>query len=680
MSSAHSPATPRMTTAVRILLCGAAVATVAHGMFTVFGVGKPGLNDIFNEWLYDVVIVAAALACLLRGILVRDDRAAWLMIAAGTWLWAIGDVYWNFKLANLDEIPYPSAADFFYISGYPAFFAGLAMLTHVRLNRFEKGVWLDGLIGALAVSAIGAAFLYPAFQGSTEGNTATVAVNLAYPLGDLLLAAFVVAAVALSGWRPDRSWALLGGGLVGDGVCRWRLPSAGGDDGLRGRVVVRHPVARRRNGDRRGRLDAGRADPAGCLGHAAHARASGAVCARWCRGAALRPLRAGLGPRDLALGSIAPARRRPDGPCIRGEREPASRISVRRHSRIPSPGSETAAGCCATSNGSPARLGAGSGDWSRSSTSTGSRATTTASATSPETCCSRAWARSWRPRLSLMVLPTGSVETSSASSRLSAGRRPRRLPRPRRSHCAKTERRSRSAVRGARCCFPRRRRPGQTPSGLQIAGCTPRKGTAPGLRRAPDDGGPDADAARARTGARNAPRGRGPARGRARSLSRARTARRWMSCPSRSDARRRQDGGSGPDPRQAGPAERPRMGGDPNSHADRGADPGVRACSRPGREAGSLQPRAVGWPRLSRMGSPARTYRSGRGSSRSATPTRRWSRTGRGAVPRIRMPRWPSCANAPGRSSTRVSSTSSAAGSSARSVRRASRRRPLPLV
>ena len=58
MSSAHSHATPRMTTAVRILLCGAAVATVAHGMFTVFGVGKPGLNDIFNEWLYDVVIVA----------------------------------------------------------------------------------------------------------------------------------------------------------------------------------------------------------------------------------------------------------------------------------------------------------------------------------------------------------------------------------------------------------------------------------------------------------------------------------------------------------------------------------------------------------------------------------------------------------------------------------------------
>ena len=92
------------------------------------------------------------------------------MIAVGAWLWAIGDVYWNFKLANLDEIPYPSLADFFYVSGYPAFYAGLAMLTHVRLNRFEKSVWLDGLIGALAVAAIGAAFLYPALQGSTDGE------------------------------------------------------------------------------------------------------------------------------------------------------------------------------------------------------------------------------------------------------------------------------------------------------------------------------------------------------------------------------------------------------------------------------------------------------------------------------------------------------------------------------
>ena len=37
------------------------------------------------------------------------------------------------------------------------------------------------------------------------------------------------------------------------------------------------------------------------------------------------------------------------------------------------------------------------------------------------------------------------------------------------------------------------------------------------------------------------------------------------------------------------------MGGDPDSHTDRGADTGVRAGTRPGRKAGPLQPRALGW-------------------------------------------------------------------------------------
>ena len=203
-----------MPTAAVILLCAAVGGTIAHALFTVFGVGKPGLSSVFNEWVYDGVLIAGAVACLLRGVLVGRERTAWLTIAVGVWLWAVGDIYWNLKLSQLDEIPYPSLADAFYVGGYPPLLAGIAMLTRARLDRFEKSSWLDGLIGALAVGAVGAAFLYPAFQGSTEGDVATVAVNLAYPLGDLLLLSFVVAAVALSGWHADRGWTLFGGGLV----------------------------------------------------------------------------------------------------------------------------------------------------------------------------------------------------------------------------------------------------------------------------------------------------------------------------------------------------------------------------------------------------------------------------------------------------------------------------------
>ena len=56
--------------------------------------------------------------------------------------------------------------------------------------------------------------MFPAFQGATEGNVQTVAVNLAYPLGDLRLLSFVVGAVSLTGWRLDRGWGLMGGGLA----------------------------------------------------------------------------------------------------------------------------------------------------------------------------------------------------------------------------------------------------------------------------------------------------------------------------------------------------------------------------------------------------------------------------------------------------------------------------------
>ena len=40
------------------------------------------------------------------------------------------------------------------------------------------------------------------------------AVNLAYPVGDVILLAFLAAVLALTGWRPGRTWVLLGGALA----------------------------------------------------------------------------------------------------------------------------------------------------------------------------------------------------------------------------------------------------------------------------------------------------------------------------------------------------------------------------------------------------------------------------------------------------------------------------------
>jgi len=80
---------------------------------------------------------------------------------------------------------------------------------------------MDGLIAGLAVSALGAALIIGTILQRAQGNTAAVATTLAYPIGDVLLLASVTAVLALTGWRPGRTWAVLGAGLalsaVGDG-------------------------------------------------------------------------------------------------------------------------------------------------------------------------------------------------------------------------------------------------------------------------------------------------------------------------------------------------------------------------------------------------------------------------------------------------------------------------------
>jgi len=129
-------------------------------------------------------------------------------------VWTIGDIYYTVALQDLEEPPSPSWADVGYLLCYPAWYAGLILLARSRVRGFQASVWLDGLIGALVVAALGAAVLLPPILAATEGSPAAVATNLAYPLLDILLIAFVVGVFGLTGWRPGRDWLLIGGALA----------------------------------------------------------------------------------------------------------------------------------------------------------------------------------------------------------------------------------------------------------------------------------------------------------------------------------------------------------------------------------------------------------------------------------------------------------------------------------
>jgi diguanylate cyclase (GGDEF)-like protein len=172
-------------------------------------------GPLFGKGAYWVVIVGASLLTLFRARSLRGrEGLAWWLIGLGSLMWASGDVYWTLVLAKRDVIPVPSISDAGYLALYPLVFAGLCLLLSARVENAPRTLWVDGLTGALAAGALSAAVVLQTVLNTVGGDKLGVATNLAYPIGDLILLAVVVAAFALRGWRADRTWTLLGIGIV----------------------------------------------------------------------------------------------------------------------------------------------------------------------------------------------------------------------------------------------------------------------------------------------------------------------------------------------------------------------------------------------------------------------------------------------------------------------------------
>jgi two-component system cell cycle response regulator len=213
---------PRLRVGLQALGALTGLALLAYVTHIVFGVGSPGLDTLFQDWVYCGLIVAAAAACMTRGVAVPQERAAWLVMGAGLMAWAAGEIVWTVVYADQVETPHPSAADVLYLAWYPASYVALLLLARSRTDTFRSSLWLDGAIAALTVAALIATLAFQPIVDATSGGPAEIAVNLAYPVGDLLLLALVVTVFGLNGWRPDPVWLLIGGGLaltaVADGL------------------------------------------------------------------------------------------------------------------------------------------------------------------------------------------------------------------------------------------------------------------------------------------------------------------------------------------------------------------------------------------------------------------------------------------------------------------------------
>jgi two-component system cell cycle response regulator len=204
---------PRLRAGLQAFGALTGAALLAYAAHVVFGFA-PGLDAFFEDYVYTGLIVAAGAICLLRGFAVAEERGAWLTMGAGLCAWAAGEISWSVLSADGATPPIPSVADALYLAFYPASYTALLLLARSRTDSFRTSLWLDGGIAALTVAALIATLAFQPIVDATGGTATEIAVNLAYPAGDLLLLTLVVTLFGLNGWRPDLVWLLIGGGMA----------------------------------------------------------------------------------------------------------------------------------------------------------------------------------------------------------------------------------------------------------------------------------------------------------------------------------------------------------------------------------------------------------------------------------------------------------------------------------
>ena len=168
----------------------------------------------FYEALYDLVVLAAGLACFLRILSGGRERGAWIAISAAILSSALVEFYLTAFLAHDPDAPFPSLADAGYLSFYPLAALGIFLMIRARWRTLDWRLWMDGAIAALGTAALGAALVFEFVADRATGTPLQVAVTLAYPLGDTLMLALVVGIVALTRWHPGRTWSLILLGLA----------------------------------------------------------------------------------------------------------------------------------------------------------------------------------------------------------------------------------------------------------------------------------------------------------------------------------------------------------------------------------------------------------------------------------------------------------------------------------
>lgn len=185
----------------------------------------------------DAVSVALSVVCVVVmavGVVRNRPRhpLAWWLVTSGVALWVAGDVLWIFYVWVLHADPFPSLADVLYLAAYVFLATGCWLFVRARRGGHDREGLIDSAIFTVGFCLLSWTFLMRPTLAAVEDSLLARVLGTAYPLGDVLLLAFLIRLLTTSGGRTPAFRLLIAGFgtmLVAD--CSYQLVSLSSDDG-----------------------------------------------------------------------------------------------------------------------------------------------------------------------------------------------------------------------------------------------------------------------------------------------------------------------------------------------------------------------------------------------------------------------------------------------------------------
>lgn len=190
-----------------------------YAVLAVFAIGYVVVDSLGFEWSWlegwgvNGFEIVAGLLCILKAADLKRSRTIPILIGIGLLCWAAGDIANTIQFGEATPVS-PSLADAFYVTFYPVAYVALMLLLRANVRRFSLASWLDGAVAGFGAAAVCATFAFKDVLTQAGGSAAGVAVNLAYPVGDVLLLGLVVGGAAIVSGKRKLPWLLLAAGYA----------------------------------------------------------------------------------------------------------------------------------------------------------------------------------------------------------------------------------------------------------------------------------------------------------------------------------------------------------------------------------------------------------------------------------------------------------------------------------